>query len=176
MREQRLDHGNHRGVVFDGLGVFAQPLDALLDALQVGEGQLQRNRLGVADGIDPVLDVDDVVVLEAAHDMGDGGDLADIGEELVSESLALVRALDQTGDVHELDRRLDDLRGPVAFFEELLQGIQPLVRQRDDADVFVNRRERVVGGERPRLRDRVEECGLAHVGQPDDSDSKCHKL
>ena len=49
-----------------------------------------------------------VGVLEAAHHLHDGVDLADVGEELVAESLALARALDQTGDVHELDRRRND--------------------------------------------------------------------
>ena len=53
-------------------------------------------------------DVVDVRVLEAAHDLHDGVHLADVGEELVAEALALARALHQAGDVHELDRRGDD--------------------------------------------------------------------
>jgi hypothetical protein len=39
--------------------------------------------------IDLAVDVDDVVVVEAAHDVGDGVDFADVGEELVAEALAL---------------------------------------------------------------------------------------
>ena len=50
----------------------------------------------------------DVRVLEAAHDLHDGVHLADVGEELVAQSLALARALDQAGDVDELDGRRND--------------------------------------------------------------------
>ena len=53
-------------------------------------------------------DVMDVRILEAAHHLDDGVDLADVGEELVAEPLALARALHQAGDVHELDGGRDD--------------------------------------------------------------------
>ena len=56
------------------------------------------------DRVDLAGDVDDVVVLEAAHHVGDRVDLADVGEELVAEALALRRAGDEAGDVDELDR------------------------------------------------------------------------
>ena len=49
----------------------------------------------VGDRVDPALDVDDVVVLEAAHHVGDGVDLADVGQELVAEALALGGAAHQ---------------------------------------------------------------------------------
>ncbi len=38
-------------------------------------------------------DVDDVLVLEAADDVDDGVHLADVGEELVAQPLALAGAL-----------------------------------------------------------------------------------
>ena len=47
----------------------------------------------------------DVGVLEAADDLDDRVDFADVGEELVAEPFALARALHQAGDVDELDRR-----------------------------------------------------------------------
>ena len=50
----------------------------------------------------------DVLVLEAPDDLDDGVDLADVGQELVAEAFALAGALDQPGDVHELDRRGND--------------------------------------------------------------------
>ena len=37
--------------------------------------------------------------------------LADVGQELVAEPLALVRAGDEPGDVVEVDRVRDDVRG-----------------------------------------------------------------
>ena len=45
----------------------------------------------------------DVVVLEAADHVHHGVHLADIREELVAEPLALAGALDQAGDIEELD-------------------------------------------------------------------------
>ena len=44
-------------------------------------------------------------VFEAAHHLDDRVDFADVREELVAEPFALARALDQAGDVDELDRR-----------------------------------------------------------------------
>jgi hypothetical protein len=45
----------------------------------------------------------DVGVLEAAHHMRDGVDLADHGEELIAKPLAPGRAADEPGNVHESD-------------------------------------------------------------------------
>ena len=61
-------------------------------------------------GVDPAVDMGDVGILEAAHHMGDGVDLADGGEELVAEPFALRGALHQAGDVDECQPRRDDLR------------------------------------------------------------------
>src|SRR5438445_401072 len=83
----------------------------------------------------PCGDVDDVLVLEAAHDLDDRVDLADVLEELVAEPLALGRALDEAGDVHELDRRRDDALG----LRELRERLEPGVGDRDDADVRLDR-------------------------------------
>ena len=75
--------------------------DALLEAVEIGEHELGLDRLDVGDGIDLALDMGDVGVLEAAHHMGDGVDLADVGEELVAEPLALGGAAHEAGDVDE---------------------------------------------------------------------------
>ena len=47
--------------------------------------------------------------------------------------------------------------------------VEALVLHPDDGDVRLDRRERVVGGLRARLRERVEERGLAGVRHPDDA-------
>jgi hypothetical protein len=49
--------------------------------------------------------VDHVGIVEAADHHQDGAGLADVGEELVAEALALGGALDQAGDVDDLDHR-----------------------------------------------------------------------
>jgi hypothetical protein len=64
-------------------------LQPLLDALQIGQHQLGLDGLGIGDGIDAALHMGHVAILETAQDMGDGVDLADIGEELVAEPLPL---------------------------------------------------------------------------------------
>ena len=70
---------------------------------EVGERQLDLDGLDVAARVDRAFDVDDVFVLEAADDLHDGVGLADVGEELVAEALALRRAAHESGDVHELE-------------------------------------------------------------------------
>ena len=49
------------------------------------------------------VDVGHVAVLEAAQHVGDGVDLADVGEELVAQALALAGAAHQAGDVDEFE-------------------------------------------------------------------------
>src|ERR1700684_1972507 len=49
------------------------------------------------------------------------------------------------------------------------------VADADDAAVGLDGGERVVRGQRPRLGQRVEQGGLADVGQTDDSDRQAHE-
>ena len=46
--------------------------------------------------------MDDVVIVEAPHDVHDGFTLADVGQELVAQAGALGGALDDAGDVDKL--------------------------------------------------------------------------
>ena len=97
------------------LRLVARLVAPFLELFHVGEDELRLDHLRVAGGIDwggfvaAFLYVDDVVVLEAAHNVEDRVALADVREELVAESLALRGALHETRDVRELDRRADDL-------------------------------------------------------------------
>ena len=75
---------------------------------QVGQAELGLDDLDVGDRVDLAGDVDDVLVVEAAHDVDDRVGLADVGEELVAEAFALRRAGDEAGDVDELDDRRHD--------------------------------------------------------------------
>ena len=59
-----------------------------LDRLQVGQHQLGVDRLDVADRVDAPLDVHDVAVVEAADDVQDRVDRADVRQELVAQALA----------------------------------------------------------------------------------------
>ena len=88
----------------------------LLHRLKVGERELGIDGLDIGERVDLAGHVHDVLVLEAAHHVGDGVGLADVGKELVAKPLALRRAGDQAGDVDEFDDRgndflrLDDVR------------------------------------------------------------------
>ena len=102
-----------RGVEVGGQRLVAarlllQPRDRLLHGLQVGQDQLGLDRGEVGLRVDLAVDVGDVLVAEDAGDLADRGGLADVGEELVAQALALRRAADDAGDVDELDGRGQD--------------------------------------------------------------------
>ena len=110
-------------------------------------------------------------ILEAAHDMGDGVDFADIGEKLIAEPLAFRRAAHQAGDIDECEpRRHDDRR-----LGERSQRVEPLIRHRDLADIRLDGAERIIRRLRGRgFGQRVEEGRLADIGQADDAAFKAH--
>ena len=93
--------------------------DALFEAFEIGEHQFGLDRLGIGDRIDLVLDMLDVVILEAAQHMDDRVDLADVAEELVAEPFALRRAAHQAGDVDEGELGRDDLLADSAIAASL---------------------------------------------------------
>ena len=165
------------GVLVRGLGLLLDPRlllearDGLLEGLQVGEDQLGVDRLDVRARRDLAVDVHHVAVLEGAHDLADGVGLADVGEELVAQPLPLGRAAHDAGDVDEGHRGREDLLAA----EDLRQPREPLVGERDDAHVGVDRRERVVRREDVVLGQGVEHRRLADVRETDDSDLKCHE-
>ena len=153
------------------LAFFSTDGDALLEALEVGEHQLGLDRLGVGQRIDAVLDVRDVVVLEAAQHVGDGVDLADVRQELVAEAFALGGAAHQARDVDEGEPRRDDL----ARLGDRRELVEPLIGHADLADVGLDGAEWIVGGlGRRRLRQRVEERRLADVRQAHDAAFEAH--
>jgi hypothetical protein len=114
--------------------------------------------------------VDDVLVVEAADDVEDRVGLADVGEELVAEALALGRALHEPGDVDELDgRRHDGLR-----VDDRLELVEARIRDDDDARIGLDRAERIVLRLDSRRREGVEESALPDVREADDAASESH--
>ena len=139
---------------------------AALGLFEVGEDELGLDRLDVGERVDAAVGMDDVRIGMRAHDVHERVGLADVREEAVAEPLAGVRARDEPRDVVEVDR----VRHEVGCLQERGDLVEPLVLDRDDRDVRLDRRERVVGGLDARLRQRVEERRLARVGHPDDAD------
>ena len=168
---QRLQHGlqhgqGRLGLLVAALGLLLQVVDAALDRIEVGQQQFGLDRLGVGDRIDPVLDVGDVGILEAAQDVDDRVHLADVAEELVAQALAPAGAAHQAGDVDELQLR----RHQLGRFGQHGAAVEPLVGDGDPADVRLDGAEGIVGrfGRRGRGQ-RVEEGRLADVRQADDA-------
>ena len=79
-------------------------------------------------------------VLEAAQDVDDGIDLADVGEELVAEALAFRGAAHQAGDIDEFQAGGDGLDR----LADLGQYMKARVGHADAADVRFDGAERVV--------------------------------
>ena len=140
-------------------------VDAALHHLDVGHDQLQVDDVDVPQGIGAALHMGDVAVLEAADHVDDGVGGADVGQELVAQALTLAGALHEAGDVDELEDGGGGLLGGV----EVAQPLQPLIGHGHHAHVGVDGAEGVVVGGNTGVGDGIEQSGLAHVGQSDDT-------
>ena len=114
--------------------------------------------------------MNDVVVVEAAHDVRNGVAFADVGEELVAEAFALARACNEAGDIDEFHCSGNNALRMIDFSELL----QARIGNLNNADVGFNRAERIVFRRDAGLRKRVEDGGLADVGQADDAAFQTH--
>src|SRR5690606_8940126 len=84
------------------LGVTRYALQLLLATVEVREDQFQIDNLDIALGVDAIGDVDDIVVIEATHHVGDGVGFADVGQELVAQAFTLGGAFNQAGNIDKL--------------------------------------------------------------------------
>ena len=148
-----------------GLRDLGELHDALLDDLEVCEAELCLDDVDVAQRVDAALDMRDVRVDKAAHDMGDGVDLANVLEEFIAEALALGCALDETGDVDEAHGS----RRRLLRLVELMQDLEARIRYGDDADIRLDRAEREVCGLSAGFRDGIEKRALADIRQADNT-------
>ena len=97
-----------------------------------------------------------------------GVDLADVGQELVAQPLALAGALDEAGDVDELDRGGHHALG----VHDRRERVEPRIGDLHDPGVRLDGREGIVRDQGLGAGEGVEEGGLADVGQADDSQAK----
>ncbi len=136
-----------------------------LNGFHVRENELEIDRADIANGIDGVFDVCNVFVFEAAHDMDDRVDFADMGKEFIAQSFAVRCALDKSRNVDKFDD------GRCNFFAVVKSGelVQPFIGNGDDADVGFDGAERIIGGFCARMRDGVKECGFSDVRKTDDT-------
>src|SRR4029077_13308893 len=140
-------------------------VQALFQRGEISDRELEFDYLAVAHGIDRPHDVRDVGVLEAAHDMYDRVSLTDVGEELVTKSLAFSRSLDETRDVDELH----DRRHRLLWLNYSRELAEPRVRHLALADVRLDGAKGIVGRFRFGGSQRIEQCRFADVGEADDT-------
>ncbi len=107
-------------------------------------------------------------ILKATNHLDDRIHLPDMGKKLVPQPFPLARPLDETGNIHQLDRG----RHHLLALRHGRHPVQATVGHRDHPHVGLDRAEWVVG----RLRlagagHRVEKGALPHIRQTDDSGS-----
>ena len=172
LRERVADLGRE---LLDGavrLEHLLRAVAALVHRLEVAQAKLGRHGVDVGHRVDAVLNVHHVRVVEAAGDLDDRVDLADVRQELVAEALALVRAAHQPRDVDEVDGRRDD---PVRV-DHAVELLEARVGHVDHPDVRFDRAEGIVRRLGLGRGQRVEERRLAHVPKADDADRKGHEI
>ena len=91
--------------------------------------------------------------------MDDGVRHADIGEELVSQPLALAGPLDKARDVHELD----DGGGGLLGIVHLAELVQPGVRHGHHAHIGIDGAEGIIGALRARVGDGVKKGRFTYI-------------
>src|SRR5690606_6521888 len=88
------------------------------------------------------------------------------------EPFALARAFHEARDVDELDDGRQDALG----LHDLRDRLEPRIGHRYDADVRVDRAERVILGRDLGGRQGIEERRLADIRQPDDAALDAHAI
>lgn len=144
-------------------GLFGDLGESCLHSLEVLDLKLRIDYFLVADGIHTAVHVYDISILKTPEHVQYRVCLADIGEELVSETLTLAGTLDESGDIDYIHSRRDGALG----LTELRKGLQALVRDVGGAEVGFYGAEREIGALSFSRADTVEECGLSHIWKSD---------
>ena len=142
-----------------------EPLQPPLDDGEVGEDELQVQRLDVARRVDGAVGMRHGLVLEGAHDVDEGVRAVQGGLRLRSRPFAAAGGApgESAGDVGELDVGVDGFLRP----EERRKLVHPLVRHFDRADVHF-RLAAIAADRRAAVGQRVENGGFARAGKSDD--------
>ena len=132
----------------------------LINRFEVGEREFRVDRIDVVQGIDRPRHMGNVVILEAAHDVGDRIRLPDVGEELIAEPLTFRCTGHQTGDVDELHGR----RNHLLRFYDPREHVEPRIRNRHDTHVRLDGAKRIILRRNLGRGKGVEQRRLADVG------------
>ena len=96
-----LSRRQHRRPFLVHAGFLLQPRNRLLQGLQISQDQFGVDRLYVRRGVHRTVDVHHIGIIEHADHLADGVGLADVGQELVAEPLALTGTAHDACDVDE---------------------------------------------------------------------------
>ncbi len=153
-----------------GLGSLGSLVQLLAHRFKVGQRQLGFYDFDIGGGVHLVGHVLDVFIFEAAHHMGDGIGLADIGQKLVAQALALGGTGHQAGNIHKFHHcRNGSLR-----LDHFRQLIKARIRHFHYADIGINGTKRIVLRLDTCLGQGIEQGGLADVWQADDAALETH--
>ena len=147
-------------------------MDGALAGVQVGERQLGVDNVNIVSRIHFIVNVDDVVVFEAAHHVTDSFGFADVGQKLVAQAFTFRRAFNEACDINEFHRG----RQNTLWFDDFSQFVQTRIGHRHDTGVRLNGTEGEVGRFNTRFSERIEQGGFADVGQTDDTAFESHDL
>ncbi|CZU47610.1 Uncharacterised protein [Enterobacter hormaechei] len=138
--------------------------------VEVRERQLGVDDVDVVSRIHFVVNVDNVVILEAAHNVADRFGFTNVGQELVTQAFTFGCAFYQARDVHEFHGGWQN----ALRFHDFRELVQTRVRHWYNAGVRFDGTEREVRRFDTRFGKRVKQGGFAHVWQTDDTAFESH--
>ena len=140
MGDRLFEKFDRREQFLFAFGLFFHAGEGVFGHLKVGEDEFEGDHFDIVDRIDLAGDVDHVDVFKAADDLDDRVGFADVGEELVAKAFSFRGSFDESRDIDETNRGIDD------FFTMGLvgEGAEPRVVNVDDAEVGIDRAEGVV--------------------------------
>jgi len=142
----------------------------MIKRVEVFENELCFNDFDVTLGINGGVDVDDIGIVEAPDDMKNCVDVAYVREKLIAETIAFVGAADKAGNINKLKSCRNGFRGP----EDLCESVESIVGDGDNANVWVDRAEGIIGYLCSGGRDGVEESRFSNIGESDYTAGKAH--
>ena len=115
----------------------------------------------------------DIGIFKTAQHMGNGIDLADIGQELIAQPFTAGRPAYQPGYIHKFQKSRQDF----SRFCQPCNGIQARIRHRHTAGIRLNRAKRIIGSIRGcGFGQRIKQGGFAHIWQANNAAIKAHFL
>ena len=125
-----------------------------LQGLKIRQDKFRIDHLNVSHRIERTEFVGHILVFKASNGVGNGIHIPDMVQKLIPQSLSFARPLDQSGNVEEFKCG----RGHFLGMDPSGKFLQPLVRNRDNAQIWLDGAESVTRHFRPCRSQAVEDC------------------